>query len=113
MSVEVGEFLRTDRLREAREKHGWSQRELARLCGLGEAQIHRYETGVSDPAAKYLKIIADKLGVSADYLLGLSDNLRGQLGDSELSEDERAVLDAFRRDNWAGVVRLGVDRLAK
>jgi transcriptional regulator with XRE-family HTH domain len=105
--------LRTDRLREAREKQGWSQRELARLCGLGEAQIHRYENGVSDPAAKYLKLIAEQLGVSTDYLLGLSDKPRGQLGDSELNVDERAVLEAFRRDQWSGVVKLGVDRLAE
>jgi transcriptional regulator with XRE-family HTH domain len=106
-------LLRTDRLRESREQRGWSQRELARLCDLGENQIHRYEAGKADPSATHLRLIADRLGVSTDYLLGLSDNPRGQLGDSELNEDERAVLEAFRRDQWSGVVKLGVDRLAE
>lgn len=86
--------LRADRLRMWREKHGWSQRELARLCGLGEAQVNKYENGQTDPSAKYLKAIAEKLGVSTDYLLGLTDSPHGQLGDT-LKAEERRLLDAL------------------
>lgn len=86
--------LRADRLRVWREKHGWSQRELARLCGLGEAQVNKYENGQTDPSAKYLKAVAEQLGISTDYLLGLTDIPHGQLGDT-LKPEERQLLDAL------------------
>ena len=111
VSVEI--TLRIDRLRELRERYGWSQREFARVCGLGLAQIGRYENGTNDPSATHLKNMAEKLGVSTDYLLGLSDDPRGQLGDTELNEQERAVLEVLRRDGWVGVIHLAADRLTK
>jgi transcriptional regulator with XRE-family HTH domain len=86
--------LRADRLRSWREKRGWSQRELARHCGLGEAQVNKYESGQTDPSAKYLKALAETLGLSTDYLLGLTDNPRGELGDS-LKPEQRKLLDAL------------------
>lgn len=105
--------LRTDRLQSLREERGWSQRELSRICGLGDAQISKYERGETDLTAVHLKSIAEKLEVSTDYLLGLSDEPRGQLGDTELNEHERAVLEALRRDGWVGVIHLAADKLAK
>jgi len=105
--------LRTDRLRALREQHGWSQRELARLSGLGETQISKYEAGQSDPLATNVKLIAEQLGVSVDYLLGVSDDPRGQFGQGELSSEERELLEVFRRDRWPGVMRLMADRLSK
>jgi transcriptional regulator with XRE-family HTH domain len=86
--------FRIDRLRQARQERGWSQRELARQCGLGEAQVNKYEKGHNDPSATYLAIIAQALGVSADYLLGLTDNPRGELGDT-LKPEQRQLLDAL------------------
>jgi transcriptional regulator with XRE-family HTH domain len=86
--------LRADRLKFWREKYGWSQRELARLCGLGEAQVNKYENGQTDPSSKYLKALAEVLEVSTDYLLGLTDSPRGELANS-LKEEERQLLDAL------------------
>jgi transcriptional regulator with XRE-family HTH domain len=105
--------LRTDRLRTLREQHGWSQRELARVCGLGETQISKYESGQSDPSSTNVKIIAQALEVSIDYLLGASDDPRGQFGQGELSAEERELLGAFRQDRWSGVMRLMADRVPK
>ncbi len=104
--------LRTDRLRELRETHGWSQRELARLCNLGEAQVGKYESGHTEPTASSLKIIADKLDASVDYLLGISDEPR-RIDVTKLTDDEYQVLDTFRRTGWSGVIRLGAERLSK
>lgn len=106
-------LLRTDRLRETRENRGWTQRELGRLCGIAENMIHRYETGKADPSASHLRLIADKLEVSTDYLLGLTSQLRGQLGDTALSPDEQEVVDILRRDGWNGVLKLAADRITK
>jgi len=94
MIVHQKSALRTERLREWREKRGMSQRELARLCGIGDAQVSKYENGHTDPSATYLRIMAEVLQVSADYLLGLTDDPRGHLGDS-LSAEERQLLDAL------------------
>ena len=105
--------LVVERLRNAREQQGWSQRELARLCGLGELQIHRYESGTTDPSTDNLKTIAEKLGISADYLLGLSNNPTSQLGEQFINDDERNMIETFRREGWPGVIRMGGERLSK
>lgn len=110
----AGQFaLRTDRLREARERLGWSQRELARRCGIGEVQINRYEKGQSDPSSSYLKLIAEVLGVSANYLLGLTDESLDHVDDTSLASDERAMVDAYRRAGWPGVARLMAEMMEK
>ncbi len=104
------ELLRGDRLREEREKLGITQRDLARACGLAENMVYRYENGLNDITGDSLKILAEQLRVSSDYLLGLSSNARGQLGDSTLAEDERDILDLYRKDGWSGLARLSVEK---
>src|SRR5262245_34607018 len=100
-------------MREAREALGISQRELARRCGISEAQISKYEKGTIDPSATYLKNIAEVLNVSTDFLLGLTNLPRGQLGDDLISSDEETLVASFRREGWAGVAQLVADQLKK
>ena len=102
--------LRKERLRSLREQHGWSQRELARLCGFGEAQIRKYENGETDPSSTNLRIMAKKFGVSSDYLIGLTDDSRGNLGDS-LTIEERQLLDAYASADSATIMELVSARL--
>lgn len=102
--------LRVDRLREARERLGWSQRELARRCGIGEVQVSRYEAGAGDPSVANIKLMAETLELSTDYLLGLTDAHNGHL---ELKEDELVMLDAYRRAGWPGVARLMAEMMEK
>lgn len=104
--------LVTDRLKKIREKNGLSQRELARLCDLGVLQVHRIENGMTDPSTGQLKIIAEKLNISVDYLLGLVDEPQAQYGKEHLSNEEHAILETFRREGWPGVLHLGADRFA-
>jgi transcriptional regulator with XRE-family HTH domain len=105
--------LRTDRLKALREQRGWSQRELARYCGLGETVVNKYERSVVDPSSTTLKVMAEKLDVSADYLLGLVDDPHGCFDSGDLSEDERTMLYAYRRDSWSGVIRVAAERLPR
>jgi len=57
------------RIRRARMRYGMSQAELARRIGISTQGMNLIETGnTPDPAARVLR-------VSADYLLGLHDNL--------------------------------------
>ena len=62
-----------ERLRQARERRGLSQAELARRIETGPNQITRYENGQAEPSTIQLKRLARYLEVTSDYLLGLSD----------------------------------------
>src|SRR5438128_7665435 len=55
------------RLRRLRKERGLSQRELAGP-GVSYAYISRIEAGARRPSVKALRVLAQKLGVSADYL---------------------------------------------
>jgi transcriptional regulator with XRE-family HTH domain len=105
--------LRTDRLRDSRKKQDISQRDLASLCGFGEYQIYRYENGKSDPSATHLAIMSEKLGVSADYLLGLTAEPHGLISRVDLSAVEYEVVNVLRRNGWRGLIRLVTDQLTK
>src|ERR671931_135814 len=56
-----------ERLRRLRLERGLSQRELA-SPGVSYAYISRIEAGARRPSVKALRLLAQKLGVSADYL---------------------------------------------
>jgi transcriptional regulator with XRE-family HTH domain len=59
-----------------REKH-MSQEELARAVGISANTMARFERGeIGDIKAKVLGRIAQILGVSTDYLLGLKEEER-------------------------------------
>ena len=60
------------RLKQAREKRGFSQRELAERSNVGEKMIWLYENGQSEPNIGNLLKLVTELSVSADYLLGLA-----------------------------------------
>lgn len=103
----------SQRLREIREKHGLIQQELAKLCDLNILQIGRYERGEQEPSLSIAKKLAEVLGVSVDYLVGLSDDPHGQVSESALSHYESEILATYRRDGWLGVARLSVEALGK
>jgi transcriptional regulator with XRE-family HTH domain len=70
-----------ERLREVRERRGWSQHELARRSGVRQALISALETGKqTDTAASVLRRLARTLGVSMDYLVGTFDPNRSPAG---------------------------------
>ena len=63
-----------ERLKKVRESQGLSQRAIALATGITPAQISRYEAGLQSPTEDAIRKIAQFLGVSADYLLGLTDD---------------------------------------
>jgi transcriptional regulator with XRE-family HTH domain len=98
--------IRADRLKALREQRGWSQRELARQCSMGDTAISMYERETVEPTAKHLKKMAETLNVSADYLLGLTDDPLGHYGSAEIDDDERAIIRAFRQGRWREVIQV-------
>jgi transcriptional regulator with XRE-family HTH domain len=103
-------LIRPDRLRAVREQRGLSQRDLARLLGLGINQITRYEGGANEPSASVLAMIARELKVTTDYLVGLSDDPGGHNAPA-LQPHERQLLDAYTVGDSAAIFKLVTDRL--
>lgn len=62
------------RILEQRKKHGDTQKALAQLLGVGETQISEIERGKTTTSAERIALICEHYKVSADYLLGLTDD---------------------------------------
>lgn len=84
------------RLKELREEHGLSLRELAEKCGLSKSAVHLYELGTRNPKREALEEIACLFNVDMDYLLGKSDVKNAAanlLGYNSLAEAYAAGID--------------------
>lgn len=65
--------IRADRFIAAREAKGWIQAQLAVHSCNPVSMVSDIETGKRDPQLRALLRFCESLGVSADYLIGLSD----------------------------------------
>lgn len=63
-----------EKIREARRAKGWSQQKVADILGVTRACFSNYEQGTREPTLALLKAICETLDISADYLIGLTDN---------------------------------------
>ncbi len=94
------------RLRQLREAHGYSRRQLAEAIDVAESQIVRYEAGENDATGDVLARLARFFDVSVDYLLGLSDLQKPMLDVGGLKPDEIALIEARRRGDLRAAIRL-------
>ena len=58
------------RIRDLREDHDLSQRQLCAIIAMPQAQYQRYESGQRDIPTDLLITLADFYKTSTDYLLG-------------------------------------------
>lgn len=58
-----------EKLSKMRKERGLTQQKMAKLIGVGIAQMRRYEKGRSSPTMEVIKNIARSLGVSVDELI--------------------------------------------
>lgn len=84
------------RLKHRREQLGLKQIDLAILSEISQAQISRYEAGTSEPTAHALYQLARVLETSADWIIGLTDEVNEIGGEQDLSELEREVFHVMR-----------------
>lgn len=59
-----------DTLKQIREKHGLTKRELCEKTGISERAYLTYEFGEREPKIGVIQKLADFYGVTTDYLLG-------------------------------------------
>lgn len=85
-----------DRIKQRRERLGYTQDELAEYTSISLSQISRIERGVSNPTADVLYRISKALQCSADYLLGLVDDPDSNVTD-QLSDMELRLVSALRK----------------
>lgn len=62
------------RVLELRKQHGETQEELGAILDVGKGHISEIERGNRTTTAEKIALICEHYRVSADYLLGLSDN---------------------------------------
>ncbi len=65
------------RLTDLRKEKNLSQKEAASCLGVSQALLSHYEKGIRECKLDFLKKACDYYDVTADYLLGFSDNRQG------------------------------------
>lgn len=56
-----------EKIKQARQKQGLTQKQLGELCGMADSAIRRYESGRGNPTLKTIRRMADALGVPESY----------------------------------------------
>lgn len=90
------------RLKELRKENKKNQTEVAKVLNLTQQTYAKYELGNHEPSIYSLIKLADYYGVSLDYLVGR--NFNNEYG--YISEDEKAMLNAYRTLNKNNKIRL-------
>lgn len=91
-------MLLHERIKQTRIKRNKTQDEMAEILGMTRGGYSSYETGKNVPPADKLGLIADKLQVSTDYLLGRSDlpfQIYSVVEEDGLSEEEKQLMKKF------------------
>ena len=79
-------MLDGERLRDIRKDHGDTQESLGKKLGFATPTVSKWEQGKTDPDLETFKKICKMYDVSADYLLGLTDD------DPLLAKQRREIL---------------------
>ena len=64
------------RIRDLREDHDKTQQDIADILGTSQTMYARYERGANEMPIRHLIVLCKYYGVSADYILGLKDNIK-------------------------------------
>lgn len=87
-----------ENLKNARERKGMSQKDVAEEIGVAKSTYSLYESGNREPNVQTIKRIADVLNVSADDLLGLNDEpitIAAHFDGNEYTKEELDEIKAF------------------
>ena len=85
-----------ERIRQEREKRGWSQEQLAEMIGVDRTTINKYETGASRPTRK-IKELSALLGISAEEFVGVEISLKADT--QRTAASDRLLFDEREREH--------------
>ena len=80
-----------DTIRRLRKEKDITQDELADILGVSYQSVSRWETGICYPDIELLPVISDFFGVTADKLLGVSENIEREKTAQYLSRFQQAI----------------------
>lgn len=86
-----------ERLRAAREYRGLNQAELALRANLQPSAVSHFETGARKPSFDNLRLLADTLDVTTDYLLGRVTDFKALAGADRLHRHYEALQGSDRK----------------
>lgn len=95
-----------NRIREVRMVMRMTQSDLADATGISQAGISRMEGEGLSLTAESLMRIAQALGVSADYLLGLTDDPRPVIEGPAVTLKEWAIIQSMRKGDIALAIQM-------
>ena len=76
-----------DKIKQLREKHDWTQLELADKLGVSKSSVSQWENGMKEPRMGMIQKIADLFNVTKSYLI--EENME----DTPLDPDALEILD--------------------
>lgn len=85
----------SERIKELREKAGYSQVQLAKKLDVTRSSVNAWEMGLSAPTTPYVVAMARLFHVSADYLLEIQSELSLSL-DSFTEEEITLIYQLLR-----------------
>jgi Predicted transcriptional regulators len=95
-----------NRLRILRETLRMSQTDIAKIIGITQTSVYRYEMGMAEPPIKTMLWYADYFDVSMDYIYGRTDNPQGKLYKYEPQAFTEHMKD---KEEWAQFVEMCFD----
>lgn len=66
-------MLYIDRIKQFRQENNITQVQMAETLGISQQQYFKYEKGINELPIRYLFAICNAYGLSADWLLGLTN----------------------------------------
>ena len=66
-------MLYIERIRQFRQENNITQAQVAETLGISQQQYFKYEKGINELPLRYLTVICKAYGISADWLLGLTN----------------------------------------
>lgn len=107
-----------NRLRAARKRKKLTQEELANILNVTKGTISNYENGHSSPSNEALADLANALDVTADYLIGRSDQMNNEfnpLDEINKITKDLGIKDLFFYDveAWENFTEEDVEELKK
>lgn len=93
MNIDFSKVLR-ENMRDIMKQKGFTQQWLSVQTDIPDATISRYLTGVHNPKIEYVARMAAAMGVSVDYMLGLSTS---SIPDQPPSPEIRALIAGYER----------------
>ncbi len=99
-----------NRIREARRQAGIKQIDLCARLGISQGALSGWENGKYEPGSAGWLSLSEALGVSVDYLMGVTEEQKET--PTPNSEDERNVVRMAGRDGSYVVRRLSDEQYA-